>query len=75
MAFLFDIVRISFYLKISVNTEKKDSEDHITMIGKDFTKLEIWTLIPQNYEMIQDVQLSNSFIILMTLDKAEEKNL
>lgn|GEM_PF-1494298 len=55
-----------------MNTEKKDSDDHRTNIEKDFTKHDIWTLIAQNYEMIQGAQLSNSFIILMALYESEK---
>ena len=32
----------------------------------------IWKSIVKNYELIEGAQLSNSFIILMILDKAEE---
>ena len=32
----------------------------------------IWKSIAYNYELIEGAQLSNSFIILMILDKAEE---
>jgi len=55
-----------------VNTEKRDSDDNKNTIEKDFTKYEIWTLISQNYEMIQGAQLSNSFIILMALYESEK---
>ena len=32
----------------------------------------IWKTISDNYELIEGAQLSNSFIILITLDKTEE---
>jgi DNA-binding PadR family transcriptional regulator len=54
-----------------VNTEKRHNDEHRIKIEKDFTNPEIWTLISQNYEMIQGAQLSNSFIILMVLYESE----
>ncbi len=55
-----------------MNTKKRHNDDHGIKIEKDFTKDEIWTLISQNYEMIQGAQLSNSFIILMALYESEK---
>ena len=54
-----------------MNTEKRHNDEHRIKIEKDFTNPEIWTLISQNYEMIQGAQLSNSFIILMVLYESE----
>jgi hypothetical protein len=34
--------------------------------------LKIWKSISDNYELIEGAQLSNSFIILIILDKAED---
>ena len=43
------------------NLEKSDPETH-----------KVWTSIAKNYSMIEGAQLSNSFIILMVLDKFKE---
>ena len=57
--------------------EENDLKDERIKQQKRFKVLtpdiqKIWKSIVDNYELIEGAQLSNSFIILMTLDKAEE---
>ena len=52
--------------KLKESNNKRDLKFSTPEIQK------IWKSISDNYELIEGAQLSNSFIILMTLDKAEE---
>ena len=49
--------------------EKIKQEDRSKILTPEIQK--IWKYISDNYELIEWAQLSNSFIVLMTLDKAE----
>ena len=53
------------YLKVERIKQQKRLKDLTPDIQK------IWKSISDNYELIEGAQLSNSFIILMALDKAE----
>jgi hypothetical protein len=50
--------------------EKIKQRDRFKVLTPEIQK--IWKAISDNYELIEGAQLSNSFIILITLDKAEE---
>ena len=50
--------------------EKTKQQDKFKVLTPEIQK--IWKSISDNYELIEGAQLSNSFIILITLDKAEE---
>jgi|SRR5215208_1126816 len=50
--------------------EKTNQQDRFKVLTPEIQK--IWKSISDNYELIEGAQLSNSFIILMILDKAEE---
>jgi hypothetical protein len=53
-----------------LETKKIKKQRRCEVLSPDIQK--IWKSIADNYELIEGAQLSNSFIILMTLDKAEE---
>ena len=53
-----------------LKVEKIKQQKRCKGLTSDIQK--IWKSISDNYELIEGAQLSNSFIILMTLDKAEE---
>ncbi len=53
-----------------LETERIKKQKRFKVLTPDIQK--IWKSIVDNYELIEGAQLSNSFIILMTLDKAEE---
>ena len=50
--------------------EKINKQDKFKVLTPEIQK--VWKSISDNYELIEGAQLSNSFIILMILDKAEE---
>jgi hypothetical protein len=50
--------------------EKIKQQDRFKVLTPEIQK--IWKSISDNYELIEGAQLSNSFIILMTLDKTDE---
>ena len=50
--------------------EKIKQQDRFKVLTPEIQK--IWKSISDNYELIKGAQLSNSLIILMILDKAEE---
>jgi len=50
--------------------EKTNQQNRFKVLTPEIQK--IWKSISDNYELIEGAQLSNSFIILMILDKAEE---
>jgi hypothetical protein len=52
-----------------LETKKNKKRKRFEVLSPDIQK--IWQSIAVNYELIEGAQLSNSFIILMTLDKAE----
>jgi hypothetical protein len=54
------------YLKV----ERIKQEKRLKDLTPDIQK--IWKSISDNYELIEGAQLSNGFIILITLDKTEE---
>ena len=54
-----------------LKVEKIKKQKRFKVLTPDIQK--IWKSISDNYELIQGAQLSNSFIILMTLTK--QKNL
>ena len=51
-------------------SEKVKQQDRFKVLTPKIQK--IWKAISDNYELVEGAQLSNSFIILITLDKAEE---
>ena len=53
-----------------LETERIKKQKRFKVLTPDIQK--IWKSIADNYELIEGAQLSNSFIILITLDKAEE---
>jgi hypothetical protein len=53
-----------------LKVEKIKQKKRFEVLTPDIQK--IWKSISDNYELIEGAQLSNSFIILMTLDKTEE---
>ena len=53
-----------------LKVERIKHQKRIKDLTPDIQK--IWKSISDNYEIIEGAQLSNGFIILMTLDKAEE---
>ena len=53
--------------------EKYKKQKRFRVQTSDIQK--IWESISYYYELIEGAQLSNSFIILMTLDKAEDFNI
>lgn len=53
-----------------LETERIKKQKRFKVLTPDIQK--IWKSIADNYELIEGAQLSNGFIILMTLDKAEE---
>src|SRR5215211_4513302 len=50
--------------------EKTNQQNRFKVLTPEIQK--IWKSISDNYELIEGAQLSNSFIILLTLDKSEE---
>jgi DNA-binding PadR family transcriptional regulator len=53
-------------------SREKSEHDRRNLIEDEHTKEDVWRSISQNYEMIQGAQLSNSFIILMSLNESEK---
>jgi len=53
-----------------LKVERIKQQKRFKYINPDIQK--IWKSISDNYELIEGAQLSNGFIILMTLDKADE---
>jgi hypothetical protein len=53
-----------------LKVKKIKQKNGFQVLSPDIQK--IWKSISYNYELIEGAQLSNSFIILMTLDKKEQ---
>jgi hypothetical protein len=51
---------------------KKDNENTTKINKQIISDIKIWDAIVKNYEMIQGAQISNSFILLMVLSKANQ---
>lgn len=51
---------------------KKDIENTTNENRKEIPSRKIWDAIVNNYEIIQGAQISNSFILLMVLNEANE---
>jgi hypothetical protein len=57
-------------VKANVDIQRHKRKESFKVITPDLQK--IWKSIIENYQLIEGAQLSNSFITLLTLDKAEE---
>lgn len=51
---------------------KKDTENTTKENQEEISDIKIWDAIVKNYEIIQGAQISNSFIILMILNEANQ---